>query len=308
MAIMWIFTAFLFICALLYQELFNNIPGWLPYIISGLSIASSILFALSKFKQKALIIRVANYVLLALLGVLSLHFILNSFDVYKFVLPQIFYSLKIYRFVTLSGYFLLSLLLFFYLLAKPLKFKFKSLKPWQILLVFYVVAVLLTHTLLALGYFYRDTTLALRNINTPFADRFTSRLGGNSYYGWIWPYSQFINKYSPEDTVIVIPPQSVVWKMEGNPDYLRWFIYPRKAVGLASDNTIPEKADYALISIGECGEGDCGWPKISIPEEKIKRIILIDRETEDETIIENSGYELDKDKYQWGIIELRKDL
>lgn len=308
MAIMWIFTAFLFICTLLYQELFNNIPGWLPYIISGFLIASSILFALSKFKQKALIIRVANYVLLALLGVLSLHFILNSFDVYKFVLPQLFYNLKIYRFITLSGYFLLSLLLYVCLLAKPIKLKLKSVKLWQILLAFYAVVVLFTYSLLALGYFYRDTTLTLRNINTPFADRFTSRLGGNSYYGWIWPYTKFINKYTPENSVIMIPPQSVVWKMEGNPDYLRWFIYPRKMVGISAENTIPEEADFVLISIGECGEGDCGWPKINILEDEIKRIILIDRGTEDETIVENSSYEPNNDRYQWGIIELRKDL
>jgi hypothetical protein len=308
MAKIWIFTSIIFFSGLIYLEFFSQISGWMPFIVVGFLVSSVLIFSESKFKFKSLIISAANYVLIGLTAVLFVHFVLNSFDIYKLDLPQIFYSLKIYRFVTLSGYFLLSLVIYFFLLAKPLSLKLKSLKTWQLFLALYIAAILVTHTLMAVGSFYRDTTLALRNINTPFADRFTSKLGGNSYYGWIWPYSKFINKYAPEDSVIMIPPQSVVWKMEGNADYLRWFIYPRKTVGFSAEGTIPDNADFALISIGECGEGDCGWPKISIPEDRIKRIILIDRSTEDETIIENSSYEPNNDKYHWGIIELRKDL
>jgi len=82
-------------------------------------------------------------------------------------------------------------------------------------------------------------------------------------------------------------------------------MYPRKLIKINQNENIPNEAEYVLISLGECDEGDCGWPKIDIPAENIEYIALIDRETQEETIITDRAYTLNKDEFKWGIIKLR---
>ncbi len=239
-----------------------------------------------------------------------LHFGLNSINLYQqFQLPPLFFQIKLHRLISLSPFFVLtlwSLTATSFLINQTVTFVQKQPKALRYLIL-YLAIVLITQTTNVLAHIYQQSTYILLNLKTPFDARIEYVLGGSTYYGWIWPYTQFIKRHTPESAVIFIPPQSVVWKMEGNEAYLRWYLYPRKLLPSTIDQPeIPEKAEYVLISLGECGEGDCGWPKVEIPQEEIDDLILIDRQTQVETILENQDYELDLNKYQWGVIKLRK--
>jgi hypothetical protein len=245
-------------------------------------------------------------------ALIAFHLLTNSFNIYNtLTLPNLFYQLKLHRIVSLSANFLVQLITLVVGLQMVLQFnksdfKLKKLAWYQALIAGYLFIVLVIQSQQAVAVVYRDALQAAVNTNTSFENRIAYRLGGSVYYGWIWPYTQFIIRHTEPDSVIAIPPQSVVWKMEGNSDYLRWYIYPRKTVKQLTDYSIPANADYALIAIGECNVDDCGWPKTAISKEKIEYIALLDRETQKETIITNTDYVLDPKIFTWGIIKFRK--
>ncbi len=258
--------------------------------------------------QKQTVQHYVRPILVIGVGIVVLHFIVNVIDIYHLgTLPSWFYSLKLYRFVSLSGLFLVQLLVFFSgnFLASRVQ---KSTNPFSTLVLsliaLFVVVIALSQLQKAVATLYDQSVQMSINAHIPFADRFTYKQGGTVYYGWIWPYSQFIIKHTPSNAVLMLPPQSNVWKMEGNSDYFRWFMYPRTLVH-AVNGVIPADTTHILIALGECGEGYCGWPKFVIPAESIKSIILIDRETQAETTLTETEYHLDTDRYQWGIIELQ---
>ncbi len=251
-------------------------------------------------------------------GLLAFHALFNGLNVYQMTtvsghstLPEFFYTFKIYRLVSLSAPFMVTLVFMAVTLhiaaAKSAHtFVLPKLKWYQILILTYLLVVGLVHSQRALALVYKDTLQVAVNTNAAFADRHTYRLGGITYYGWIWPYTRFIVRHTPDTAVIAIPPQAMPWKMEGNLDYLRWYIHPRTMVKQLPDGTFPASTEYILITLGDCGEGDCGWPKTSLSADKIESIALIERNTEEETVLTQVEYTLDTNKFQWGIIKLKK--
>ena len=168
-------------------------------------------------------------------------------------------------------------------------------------------------------YDYADNfiaTLTQESVNltfikgTPFQQRLCVRLGGancNNSFGWIQTYGNFIKAESEPDSVIYIPPQKESWEMEGNVDYIRYYIYPRRPVNspdLQAD--IPSEADYVLITYGLWYSSIHTWPRIAIPPEKIEKIVFINRETLETQTLENTGYIPNFDQELWGIIKLKK--
>ena len=240
------------------------------------------------------------------------HLLTNSLNIYNTIeVPAFFYQAKLHRLVSLSAVFLLQIVTLACGLGLALhqhqnSFKLPKQSWYKVLIVVYLSSIIAVQSQLALAAAYKDVLQVAVNITTSFDERITYKLGGSSYYGWIWPYTRFIIKHTAPDAVITIPPQSVVWKMEGKADYVRWYLYPRKTIKQLPDNSIPPEAEYALIAVGECEEGDCGWPKVAIPKERIEYIVLIDREAQMETIIQETDYVLDINKFTWGIIKFKK--
>jgi hypothetical protein len=225
-------------------------------------------------------------------------------------LPSWFFKLKLYRLITLSPlFFIRTLSSLGILLLITLKKEVITQYSISFLQFFFFTCIFLiffVQAQQALGSIVNETFLASKSLETPFADRFTYLNGGLSYYGWIWPYTRFIIAHTPTDAVIMIPPQSNVWKMEGNNAYLRWFIYPRKMTVINLDHTIPPQTQYVLIAQGECAEGTCGWPKIKIPKEQIEEMIFINRETLQEEVVTGRDFEPATDGMKWGIIKLKQ--
>ena len=96
--------------------------------------------------------------------------------------------------------------------------------------------------------------------------------------------------------------------MEGNPYYLRWYIYPRFTVESQDLNApIPPTAEYILIADGSWpGMTEYGWPRMYIPAEQIEEIVFIDRKTREETVLRNQAYDPSTMSHKWGVIHLKK--
>lgn len=298
------------VCTLINEFLFLSSHVLLLPMISCISVAIWILFSfvLSNKNEKSLKNNLVKLITIIFVFFL-LHFLLNSINIYQFEpLPQWFYSFKLYRFISLSGLFWMQILgllvgLFF---IQPVNTKYiLSLSKITIILMITLLVGGYTQLQKGLAIIYTQLIQINLNASVPFDARFTYRQGGAHYYGWVYPYTEFIKEYSSDDSVIVIPPQSYVWKIEGNAGYLRWFLYPRKLTYLNQDK-IPSDATHLLIALGDCAEGDCGWPKISIPGDKIDKIVLVSRDTQERTIITNASYALDRELYKWGIIVLKR--
>lgn len=148
----------------------------------------------------------------------------------------------------------------------------------------------------------------VRNAQTTYFERKMLAYGGKDSAGWIYPYTEFINRHVPVDGIIFIPPQMESWEMEGNPYFLRWFIYPRNTIHSKTIyDQIPADAEYVLIAWGswKFSAKEFGWPRITIPKEQIETIVFIDRTTGLETSINNADF-IPQSFEQWGIIKLRK--
>lgn len=127
----------------------------------------------------------------------------------------------------------------------------------------------------------------------------------NTYWGFYYDYIKFVKDNTPEDSTILIPPQSGHWLTSGNEWLDRYFLYPRRLVqGNVYD--IPDKGyDYVMISRGEwlSDETDWGWPKVIVKAEKIW---YIDSGTLDVTIfIGDFDPENQLNTKEWGLIKVK---
>ena len=273
---------------------------------------SSIIFLTQVSSKKMKLIHKYSWkFLVVLISFVFIHFLLSSIDFYRlFNPPTIFYTIKLHRFLTLSGFFIVHLLFlavsFVLISSARIKEKIKLSLTIPTLILVYLLAILFYQTESVLADDYTVLAQIILNTDTEFEDRITYRLGGTSYFGWIWPYAQFIKRHTEDNSVIVIPPQEMPWKMEGNTDYFRWFMYPRKLYHLEYLQNNPDlKIDYIVISAGECDTKDCVWPDYLIEKEKIEQIILIDRETQKIEFLDDKNF-IPVDFYsKWGLIKLK---
>lgn len=126
-----------------------------------------------------------------------------------------------------------------------------------------------------------------------------------------YDYTLFINKYTPEDSNILIPPMAFPWPQSGNGAYLRYFIHPRNFANseeylLGKDKYIKD-FDYVLLDWGESDglqdQYTQGWPKFDIPAEEI---IFWQENGDVEIVKEDYVYNKYKGKEVWGLIKVKK--
>lgn len=159
-----------------------------------------------------------------------------------------------------------------------------------------------------LEWMYEAGIRIVRTASLSWEDRFIYLNGGEASTGWVLHYTQFVNHHVPKDATIFIPPQKEAWQMEGNLYYIRWYLYPRQLVTSQDlDAPIPEEANYVLIDDGAWpGMTEYGWPRIFIPAEKIVKMVFIDRESKQESMITGKDYDPELYSHKWGVIQLRK--
>ena len=143
-------------------------------------------------------------------------------------------------------------------------------------------------------------------------EKFCLRIGG-----FICSYVEFIKQQTPEDAIILVPPQGFPWPMTGNVAYFRYFLYPRYLVNggekKAKIDLKEEGIEYVLLAWGETEGTEYdythGWPKFSLPA---KRIIykkdLKDQYNYEGRVVEKDYDPLDPVNFEnWGLIELDRE-
>jgi len=224
------------------------------------------------------------------------------------IISELFYKFKIYRFITLSTYSFTYPVIFLIIFKNSRKIFNKVddqnlLKKIFLLLTF---SIIISNFLKSFQTIYLSAVQSFQVRNEEYYDRFIFKNGGDSYYGWIKTFSKFIINNTPEDSSILLPPQSVIYKMEGNIYYFRWFLYPRRLFHIENgyiSETI--KIKYVVISAGECNNSDCVWPDYTINKDDINKIIVIDRKNQKTQVIENKDYQPKDFQNMWGIVELK---
>ena len=110
----------------------------------------------------------------------------------------------------------------------------------------------------------------VRNFNSSYDDKMRFSVGTEFY-----DYTLFIKENTPEDAVILIPPQAYPWPQTGNAGYIRYFVFPRKVINGAEFepgiNLEENKIGYALFLWGDfpiSEQGSTpGWPKFDLKAE-----------------------------------------
>lgn len=106
-------------------------------------------------------------------------------------------------------------------------------------------------------------------ISEPFAsydDKMT-----RAYPGF-YPFMLLVKSHTPENSTIIIPPQSAPWVTEGNSNMVTRFLYPRRILQLEDLPVDEQRELYYLIAKGfwpSDGTYEPGWPKTIIPAQAI---------------------------------------
>lgn len=135
--------------------------------------------------------------------------------------------------------------------------------------------------------------------------------------GWFYyDYIQFIKRQTPEDAVVLVPPQGFPWPATGNVAYLRYFLYPRYLInGDERESRVDlkkEGVEYVLLDWGESRtEYDYtqGWPKFWLPAKRIiyKKELSYPGDFEAEVVEKDYDPGDPINFKKWGVIELDQE-
>jgi len=154
--------------------------------------------------------------------------------------------------------------------------KSKMLKigePIVKILTVFAVIIILFQNLKGIGpkNVLRNFIIRARNFSLSYDDKM--RLGvGKEFYD----FTLFIKENTPEDAVILIPPQAYPWPQTGNAGYLRYFVFPRKVISgnefKPGINLNENKVTYSLFLWADdypiVGKSFApGWPKFNLKAE-----------------------------------------
>lgn len=280
-----------------------------------------LIILINGFKNKKFL----KYLLVLFITIFSLNIILNMINVYSLnensmvqnfcqqngsicsSLTVLFFKFKIFRFITLSSYFF-TIPIFILIAASqeiPKINKEIGVNIHQKIFLLIISIMLMSNLFKAFQIVYLSFIQSYQVVEENYYDRFTFKKGGVSYYGWIRVYSNFVINNTEDNVSILVPPRELPYKMEGNINYFRWFMYPRRLYHLEDLEKLNKKADFIVISAGECENKNCVWPDFYIDESEIENITLINRETQEVTRLENSGYNPSDFNQKWGLIKLK---
>ncbi len=183
------------------------------------------------------------------------------------------------------------------------------------LVLFFLLVTLLSN----LGAILPDLKQGLRMLNPtrlqiflPKEDKLRHKVGI-----FIYEYAEFIKRQTPEDAVILVPPQGFPWPATGNIAYFRYFLYPRNLInGAEKEPKVDlgkEGVEYVLLAWGETGGTEYdythGWPKFSLPAQRIIYKKDLHQVGNYEAEIVEKDYDLADpvNVENWGIIELDRE-
>lgn len=128
-------------------------------------------------------------------------------------------------------------------------------------------------------------------------------------YPGLYPALKEVVRLTPEDAIILIPPQGNPWEFEGNGAIVTYFIYPRRVKNIGADGIFTSNSEptYALIAKGSwptlTNPLGFGWPKVVIPAARIWQFDLANQNT----IEYNRDFNPETDQWDWGLIEVKHE-
>lgn len=285
--------------------------------ISFLTVLSFFIIFIQRIKQSIKLTNLTKLILeinkLAIIPLLVANYLLTSLDIYyyqNYVYAKFHININNLQFI-ISFNILLLILQIIQSSETVKKFTWKIIAPKYLINILFLVSTLyfvLPQVQTVAKWMYGSLISYVHTIRLSHEDKFIYLNGGEETTGWITKYTNFVNKHVPERATIFIPPQKESWLMEGNPYYIRWYIYPRFTVQSQEIiSPIPDEAEYVLIDNGAWpAMKEYGWPRIFIPADKIEKIILINRDTLEEEVLVNQAYDPNTIPQKWGVIELKK--
>lgn len=183
----------------------------------------------------------------------------------------------------------------------------KSLLKPNLLIVLLILWILISNFIEISASFRKNLYFMIHNPLSSYDIKMRRKVGTKFY-----DYTQFIERNTPENAKILIPPMAYPWPQTGNLAYIRYFLYPRKIVSGLEDapnmDLKEEGIDYVLIAWGETPTAQPGfthgWPKFDVSAE---RIIFLSNSNEQTEIAKNYAYEEYKNQELWGLIKVKKD-
>jgi hypothetical protein len=167
--------------------------------------------------------------------------------------------------------------------------------------------------------YYRIAPMITKSINSLnkeliFAsnqDKLSKKIGPK-----VIDFYEFIKRNTPEDAVILIPPQALPWPMIGNAAYSRYFLYPRHLIsGLEVTPGIDLKekqVQYVIVAWGEVNTYQYGythgWPKFFVPAKRIIYKKNLEEIKNYESVIYYKDFDpIDIDPKLGGLIEVDRE-
>lgn len=294
----------------LYLEVFRPHQTYLWFSSRSLMLTLFLIaFITIPIRDKKMLVRVLKFPLVGLLILFFVNAVLRATNIYNYEpLPNYFYTLKLFRIITISSVFFAHTLILLgsVQLLKNTYYPTNKLLSLQAMLAILLFSYFIVHFQGALATTHSDILQTVQAADQPRNRKLEQKIGGQSIYGWIVPYTEFINAHTPEDAVILIPTQNEVWPMEGNGEYIRWFLYPRRVKHLDAQLSVPSDVTHLLIAEGECSRGKvCGWPQFDVPADKVEWYRFIDPSSRQETVFYNQPFIASESNKKWGILKLK---
>ncbi len=209
---------------------------------------------------------------------------------------------RVLRAIPLMGIFILV----FNLLGPNLGLIKKRLKSINFVFIIILVLLLSENLIMLLPKMFYRTAFVISHLNFTYDQKMEAK------WGDFYNYMVFVRENTPEDAIIMYPPQKYPWMNVGNGGLIRYFLYPRHIVQNYSNEyaQIEGSADYVMIAWGgwSCEAERChGWPKIKVPAEwmlyKKKNSIEIENKFED--TVYNPDDNINHEA--WGLIKIKKE-
>jgi len=236
-----LFLVLLFFLGLLVSNFIFELEGVLSYshhllLRSVLALAVvSLFFSMRRVTRQKLqpVIRVGIIVLAA---ALFINIFLNMINVYSlgesfwgvefcaaFVslctfVQTVFFTFKLFRFITLSSYFFLLPLFTLLMIYLGNDFVLGT-KKYDLPRKFFLALIFLLILPNLLKSFHRAYLSIIQSYqirHENFYDRFVFKEGGPGYYGWIKVFSNFILAQTPTSASLLVPPQAIGFYILGD--------------------------------------------------------------------------------------------
>ncbi len=183
---------------------------------------------------------------------------------------------------------------------------FRKLFKIQSIFILFAFSIIILNLYKIYKLNWRTFQFVIAHPYATYNDKMRKAIGDLTYN-----YILFVDKYTPPNASLLIPPQAFPWPASGNVVYFRYFVYPRDISSGDEFESPPKdvlnKIDYVLLNWGETDMVEFphthDWPKFDVKAEKI--IFMNEDGSFGGEIKGDYRYKDYKNKRVWGLIVVK---